>query len=110
MSDLEEMINRVAGLDVKTKEEFTQGIMDATEGLLWIPTPGPQTRAYFSEADELYYGGQAGGGKTDLITGLALNAHKNSLLLRRTNKEAEKLPVRFEEILKNQAACELVLH
>ena len=101
MTALDEMINRVAGLGEKDKEEFTEGVMDATRGLLWVPTPGPQTRAYFSEADELYYGGQAGGGKTDLITGLALNEHKASLLLRRTNKEAEKLPVRFEEILGN---------
>ena len=29
----------------------------------WHPSPGPQTDAYFSEADELLYGGQAGGGK-----------------------------------------------
>ena len=34
---------------------------DKTIGQLsWIPNPGPQTDAYLSEADELFYGGQAG--------------------------------------------------
>lgn len=29
----------------------------------WLPTPGPQSDAYFSKADLLLYGGGAGGGK-----------------------------------------------
>lgn len=29
----------------------------------WLPLPGPQTAAFYSEADELFYGGAAGGGK-----------------------------------------------
>lgn len=29
----------------------------------WLPNPGPQTAAYYCEADELLYGGEAGGGK-----------------------------------------------
>lgn len=65
----------------------------------WMPNPGPQTRAYHSLADELFYGGQAGGGKTDLITGLSLTEHMRSLILRRTNKEASKLVERYVEIL-----------
>jgi len=99
MGILEEVLERIQGLPPKEREALSEEISTATEDLLWVPTPGPQTEAYFSKADELYYGGQAGGGKTDLITGLAINEHQNSLLLRRTNKEAEKLPVRFEEIL-----------
>jgi hypothetical protein len=43
-----------------------------TAGLIWIPNPGPQAQAYFSPADELFYCGQAGGGKTDL----GLGAHR----------------------------------
>lgn len=49
----------------------------------FIPSPGPQTDAWNSEADVLLYGGQAGGGKTALGIGLALCAHKRSLLMRR---------------------------
>ena len=64
-----------------------------------MPNPGPQTDAYFSEADELLFGGEAGGGKSDLIIGLSLTEHDRSLVLRRTNKEAEKLFDRYAEIL-----------
>ncbi len=53
-------------------------------------------------ADELFYGGQAGGGKTDLGLGLALTAHKRSLILRRIHKDAVKLVERVAEILGNR--------
>ncbi len=72
---------------------------DATKNRLWVPNPGPQTEAYFSEADELLFGGEAGGGKSDLGIGLSLTEHSRSLVLRRTNKEAAKLFDRYEEII-----------
>lgn len=40
--------------------------------LVWVPNPGPQTEAYFSPADEVFYGGQAGGGKALEINSLVL--------------------------------------
>jgi len=43
----------------------------------------PQWMAYLSPADELFYGGAAGGGKTDLLLGLALTAHQSSIVYRR---------------------------
>lgn len=49
----------------------------------WEPLPGPQTAAYETEADETLYGGQAGGGKTDLLLGLGLTKHVNSIIFRR---------------------------
>lgn len=55
----------------------------ATAGMAWIPNPGPQTQAYFSEADELFYGGAGGGGKTALLCGLAVNCHYDIHLFRR---------------------------
>jgi len=36
-----------------------------------------------SRADELYYGGAAGGGKSDLLLGLAITAHRRSVIYRR---------------------------
>ena len=48
----------------------------------WIPQEGPQTEAYFSEADELLYGGSAGGGKSDLILGVAINEAHNAVIFR----------------------------
>ena len=69
---------------------------------MWVPNPGPQTDALLSPADELFFGGQAGGGKSDLAIGAALTEHTRSLLLRRTNKEALGLVERMAEIVGNR--------
>ena len=53
------------------------------DAVTWTPFVGPQTLAYHSPADELFYGGAAGGGKTALLVGLSLTAHRKSLILRR---------------------------
>lgn len=76
--------------------------IEQTRDLCWVPNPGPQMEAYYSDADEVGYGGEAGGGKSDLGVGLALTKHKRSLVLRRTNKEADKLVERFVEIIGNR--------
>ncbi len=59
--------------------------------LPWVPNPGPQSQAYLNAADELYYGGAAGGGKTQLLIGLGLTAHRNSLILRRRAVDARAI-------------------
>ena len=64
-----------------------------------VAKSGAQAQAFACKADELFYGGQAGGGKTDLGLGLALTAHKRSLILRRINKDAVKLVERVAQIL-----------
>ncbi|MCA9741406.1 terminase family protein [candidate division KSB1 bacterium] len=56
---------------------------------LWQPLPGPQTQAYNSNVFELLFGGAAGGGKSDLLLGLARFKHKSVLLLRRTYPQLE---------------------
>ncbi len=50
---------------------------------MWVPQPGPQRMAYESQADILFYGGAAGGGKTSLMLGLCLTAHQRSIVFRR---------------------------
>jgi hypothetical protein len=67
--------------------------------LRWMPNPGPQTRAYYCEADELLFGGEAGGGKSDLLIGLGLNEHRHSRILRRINQDVTELGDRLLEIL-----------
>jgi hypothetical protein len=50
----------------------------------WVPNPGPQSDAYYSPADILLYGGQGGGGKSDLGLGLAFaGPHRRALVMRR---------------------------
>jgi hypothetical protein len=48
-----------------------------------MPQSEPQWVAALSPADELYYGGAAGGGKSDLLLGLAIIAHQTSIIFRR---------------------------
>jgi hypothetical protein len=56
----------------------------------WSPLPGPQAAAYETGAFETLYGGAAGGGKSDLLLGLARYKHRRSLLFRRTFPDAER--------------------
>ena len=63
----------------------------AKSGKRWFPNSGPQSDAYFSLADQLLYGGQVGGGKTQILLGLATQEHKRSLILRRLNVEVPDL-------------------
>lgn len=66
---------------------------------MWVPLPGPQSQALNTEADFLFYGGQAGGGKTDLLIGLALTQHQRSIIYRREAKQLEAIKDRATEIL-----------
>ena len=66
---------------------------------LWLPQPGPQKEALESEADELFYGGAAGGGKTDLLIGAALSRHQRALICRRKSNELVEIARRTEEII-----------
>lgn len=43
----------------------------------------PQQMAFESDADELFFGGAPGGGKSDLVIGLAATRHKASAIFRR---------------------------
>ncbi|MDB5600749.1 MAG: terminase [Xanthobacteraceae bacterium] len=86
-------------LPAHARESVAADALTATANFKWIPNPGPQTEGFFCAADETFYGGQAGGGKTDLGIGLAIAAHRRSLILRRINKDALKIVPRIEEIL-----------
>jgi hypothetical protein len=67
----------------KDQKKFAKELTAATKQFKFIPWPGPQTQAYLSMADELFYGGAAGGGKTSLLMGLAVQAHSKSIIFRR---------------------------
>lgn len=96
---LDELCKALTDLPDQEKTEAIRLAQEQTRHMQWLPNPGPQLQAYESEADELLYGGEPGGGKTDLLLGTALNCHRRSLILRRLNNEVEGLIDRMEEIL-----------
>lgn len=81
--NLDEILERLATLPEGVKQKVINDAAEVRKGLRWIPSPGPQTEAYFSLADILLYGGEPGGGKTSLLLGLALNNHRRSLIMRK---------------------------
>ena len=71
VSAIDGWLHQLAGMTPEVKENTVKGLVLATKKWKWTPTAGPQFQACFCEADELFYGGQAGGGKTNLGIGLA---------------------------------------
>lgn len=65
----------------------------------WIPQAGPQYAAYHSKADILFYGGAAGGGKTDLLMGLAITTQEHSIIFRREAVQLIGIEERMTSIL-----------
>lgn len=71
-----------------------------TDGLpLWMAQIGPQTMALESKADIVFYGGSAGGGKTDLLLGAALTEQEHSIIFRREAVQLVGLEERMTKIL-----------
>lgn len=73
-------MERIKGMTAEQKAEF-DAVLDTMPR--WVPQPGPQRMAYESMADILFYGGSAGGGKTDLLLGLCLTSQEHSIIFRR---------------------------
>lgn len=98
MTVLDELLAKLTILPGGDKDKLQENVSrDASAKLKWIPSPGPQRDAYCSEADVLLYGGEPGGGKSQLILGLAFNCHRRSLIMRRHYGELERL---IEDALK----------
>ena len=95
--DVEELFNKLNATD---QVELTKLARTVTEK--WVPQPGPQTLAYFCEADELLYGGSAGGGKSDLLVGYAINEAQNAVIFRNGLKNVRDLENRAITLLKSR--------
>lgn len=100
---LEEMEARIRALPAAERAKLEKKLAPRL-ARPWHPQPGKQTDAYFSEADELLYGGAAGGGKTDLLIGLATTAHQKSLLFRRQSNDLDGLWQRLSDIVAGRTA------
>lgn len=66
---------------------------------IWRAQVGRQSEAADCKADILGYGGSAGGGKSDLIAGLALTEFDRSVIFRREKAQTEGIIQRMTEIL-----------
>lgn len=95
MPSVEAIVQRLSQLPKNELQAIAQQFSKAAPK--FVPNPGPQTEAWMHPADILLYGGQAGGGKTALGIGLALAAHKRSLLMRRQGVD---LSAMIDECLK----------
>jgi len=84
-SEIDTMIERLAKLPPKELDNLKKNTKQAITGrrLKWTPNPGPQTDAYLSKAHTILFGGEPGGGKSQLGLGLSFNDHCRSLILRR---------------------------
>lgn len=66
---------------------------------IWRAQVGRQSEAADAMVDILGYGGSAGGGKSDLIAGLALTEFDRSVIFRREKAQTEGIIQRLTEIL-----------
>ena len=73
-------------------------LTDLLESPIWQPINPPQLAAVCSQADELFFGGAAGGGKSDLLIGLAVTQHRRSMIMRREAVQLKALEDRMKEI------------
>ncbi len=103
--NLEDVLAAYKALPKTKQKKIEKDALKVTAHMPFVPNPGSQTDAYLCEADELFYGGAAGGGKSSLICGLAVNEYHPALLLRRESAQAGTLVSEIKRILgpKNDA-------
>jgi hypothetical protein len=89
------LLSALDNLSPEQRAELKQALLQYTP---WCPNDGPQSRAYESLADEMYFGGAAGGGKTALLIGLSLTAHRDSLILRRRAVDAKAISKAYQSL------------
>ena len=89
MTLLEDITRQLLKLPEEQLAAVAQEAFDRPER--WIPSSGPQYEAYISEADVILYGGEPGGGKSQLGLGLAFNCHKRTLVMRREYGDLDRL-------------------
>ena len=89
-------------------DDFVEDVFsDELPVAAWEPFPdSPQERAYHSEADIIGYGGQAGGGKSDLALGKAFTQFYNTIIYRREYPQLDGIIERGNEI--QNGACRYI--
>ncbi len=88
---LDQVAEKLALLPKESRDAVIMHAEEFTAGMKFIPNIGAQMDGYFSPADILLYGGSGGAGKSSLGVGLALTAHKRSLLMRMQYNDLDSL-------------------
>jgi hypothetical protein len=91
---INELLGYLSGDDLIELDELLADVVIPA----WSALPGPQTNALLNLADETFYGGAAGGGKTDLLLGAALTEHWDSIIFRREFQQLKAIRKRASEI------------
>ena len=93
-----DMLSLVRTMPPGTRTQL-DALLLASDPSVWVPQDGPQSMAYHSLADVVFYGGSAGGGKTDLLLGLSLTSQEHSIIFRREAVQLIGLEERMTKIL-----------
>ncbi len=102
MSALDELFARIKSLPEKELAKLlkeTESHPRWGKGRLWVPNPGGQMLALNSLADELFFGGSPGGGKSALLVGTAICDHKHSIIFRKEYQQIKGLEIEAQKIL-----------
>ena len=92
------MLQLLSSMDAGAKAQLDQVLLSGGAPI-WIPQDGPQLKAFHSDADITFYGGAAGGGKTDLLLGLSLTEQEHSIIFRREAVQLIGIEERMTKIL-----------
>ena len=97
-ANLDDVAHRLAAMPDQEREGVLASALRLTSSFAWTPLPGPQMTAFFTPADVTSFGGAGGGGKSDLIIGLCLTAHRRSLIIRRQYTDLKAIIDRSLEV------------
>lgn len=96
---LDDLFDRVEAKPPAVKKRIAQEVRKATSSMHWVPNDGPQTDAYLSLADILLYGGQAGGGKSNLLLGWGINEAEVGIIFRRELTQTDGLEADGKQVI-----------
>jgi hypothetical protein len=101
MSELPALTPEILREMTADERQFVEMALEMQKQKVWTPLPGPQLMAFESTADVIGFGGSAGGGKTDLLIGKALQKHTNATFIRKESTQLSGIQKRLAEILGN---------